>query len=1117
MCFLSGGRFIFELGALASRATSPTPGSTDTTRPSSRAERQLRFADVNKNDVHVYESQPPSPKRQPLALMSPTTTDGPTISLGQFKGKMVDRRENGQVDPSPSSASLSVNQPSSNGDAAEGTPEDIRRRFFPNAAPHDPSLAWIEDSDTHVDPSSSSLRFDLSGKPIPPEDAEKLPTHLGLHHHAEGKHAGYTLDDIFLLSRSTVPAQRASMLDVLGKVARQLSNIARAQGTNIKELEGRETDLRKRMLGAGLEALPERGTVGIRGVELVWVCAVYWDKDLDDIEGIELKTPSDDVISPLPLEQYILPQIADAFKVASLPHESLVQLLDVVHRLARHSNDVASLIVNTPHLLANLLQRLVLLAPSSSEAISPQPEAIETLTVLAASSRANATVVAESADALLRFVVTLPSASIYPESLATQLLISTLGLYRSLACYGLCAQLATTASEPLNSLAQYVFSGASRSEPLTEAWLLLLEAWMICARDPHKTSPSHDILWSQVAGWGWGPDILKLLPSLSPGQTRLWKALWRAESAWLEGTSINAPKGGEAEKTQAIAVLRTAFEGGTAQAVVENAVKELEAALASFSPADIAQRSAWSTLSEPAEAIACAVRLWLACLPAPNPVVLDAPPFALPFSAISAVCAHLTLHPLWTPVRNKTLPHVNLPLTRPLSLLLLVYLDFSRFLPGASDDMWLAQAFSIVLRLMPGDEERAAHLLERALLCITPAFMEARGLPAPPVIWERNGMESIVPFIAFSVLQGTSRVAPLWPTSSSIASTTTLRLPAPAAEGASKVSAPLPVQRDWMFIALDQLLRSGQSEVFKSLPSSWDFSETEVVRASLLLTQVHREVLLHHGLAGFSLARDEVVFSCMKVFMLEHGQQQETSVDEVFRDAVVGQLMEDLLAPFAFSAASSSPAPQALASGPQLEEVAKAFLGSGTPFYQYYTDFVALYDAISFSHPLFARLLLPPLSMRYSSDYRKYLWADYAHVLRTVRTPIDAVLSPDIREFLWPVEDNPEVLSAYLRALVKGHTDGFTHLVAVHHVACSIWPDLRNDDKDQKAVKLLQVVASQAGPQALKDIVSYRQRPDALVLPPVCFVGLEEVKEARKAFAQRAGTAVMDRLSLLLE
>ena len=43
-----------------------------------------------------------------------------------------------------------------------------------------------------------------------------LPTHLGIHHHAEGSRAGYTLDELLLLTRSGVGVQRSTTLEVLG-------------------------------------------------------------------------------------------------------------------------------------------------------------------------------------------------------------------------------------------------------------------------------------------------------------------------------------------------------------------------------------------------------------------------------------------------------------------------------------------------------------------------------------------------------------------------------------------------------------------------------------------------------------------------------------------------------------------------------------------------------------------------------------------------------------------------------------------------------------------------------------------------------------------------------------
>ncbi|XP_069494891.1 RNA polymerase II-associated protein 1 isoform X2 [Ambystoma mexicanum] len=66
-------------------------------------------------------------------------------------------------------------------------------------------------------------RFNLKGEIIPP-DAD-LPTHLGLHHHGEeAERAGYSLQELFHLSRSQVIQQRALALQVLGRIVQKAKN-----------------------------------------------------------------------------------------------------------------------------------------------------------------------------------------------------------------------------------------------------------------------------------------------------------------------------------------------------------------------------------------------------------------------------------------------------------------------------------------------------------------------------------------------------------------------------------------------------------------------------------------------------------------------------------------------------------------------------------------------------------------------------------------------------------------------------------------------------------------------------------------------------------------------------
>ncbi|XP_073494912.1 RNA polymerase II-associated protein 1 [Phyllobates terribilis] len=63
-------------------------------------------------------------------------------------------------------------------------------------------------------------RFSLTGDLIPP-DAD-VPTHLGLHHHGEeAERAGYSLQELFHLSRSQFIQQRTLSLQVLGRIVKK--------------------------------------------------------------------------------------------------------------------------------------------------------------------------------------------------------------------------------------------------------------------------------------------------------------------------------------------------------------------------------------------------------------------------------------------------------------------------------------------------------------------------------------------------------------------------------------------------------------------------------------------------------------------------------------------------------------------------------------------------------------------------------------------------------------------------------------------------------------------------------------------------------------------------------
>jgi RNA polymerase II-associated protein 1 len=1103
--------------------------------------RKLRFADVTPGDIYVYESAPPSPRRKPLALL-PSSKDDLAVSLGEWKrttpnfAKSASSSESHLEVPSPdkdSSPASSYVIP--DGTPEEGTPEDIRRRFFPSLPGGDPSLAWIE-STLPLDPQAFTLRFDLHGAPIPPALSATLPTHLGLHHHAEGARAGYTLDDIFLLARSTVPAQRVVMLGVLAGIVRRLASMHRGisrETEGLEELRGREEELRKRAVAAGAEAMSERGSLGSRAVELLWEVLVGWDEELMSVDGVELQEdpPKDvshdlggesalngDTISSLPL-QFFLAQIAKIFATADLPHLSLVQLLSVLQRLAIHSNTIADEITDTPSLVPNVLRVFILTPiPPSENSPLPVPAAIHFLTTLASASRVSASKLLDPADSLLRFLTSSPTSSPYPPPLATALLAHTLRLYTTFARYGLYAHIATTAAEPLARLSSYILSFECDSRPLSISYVSLLGAWITCASDPHQTTPPHEILWSQVSGWGWITDLTTVARKLTqePADFDTWAELWNTEAIWLEGARYNGVRGGASERDTSLAQLRTGFASGTEKEAVQGAMSSLQRLLSEIPTGYDASKGLafYREISGSALVLSAVIRLWLACFP-PDYKPLPEPPFQLPFSRLGMLAMFAVTHPILSEL-SAIPPHTR-PFMRPLISFVTNFVWLSRRHPNTSSSLWLAQLSTAVMRSLPGDEDAARDMLDAILNLVDERYLSECGWSVPSEMWSRGGLHILKPFLAPGLALPTDdanvegekaprvRVAPLFPTPRSLMLTTTQRLPSR--------SFAFVFARDWPLLPLDHLLRSGTSPVWQQLPADWDGSETDIARATLLLSCVVREALVANGTPTFVMNRAEVTFGCMKVFMLEHGQGQGAPSangedrEEVFRDTTVSELMEALLRPCRLGASSNGlSASTSLDEQDSLELAAARFLGTGTPFFQFYTDFVTLYDGASFGHQLFAELLLPPLAQHYAPDYRKLLYDDIAHVLGTVRTPVERVIGGAVGTFLWPAEQVQQVVGAQLGLLVGRRArvlvEGFVRWMAVHHVAANIWPDLREDATslvaDERGRSLLQTLVNQGEHGVVREVTLYWQRREAdVVLPPVCF-DLEPVRRRNR-------------------
>lgn len=1063
----------------------------------------------------------------------------------------------------------------------EGTPEDIRRNFFPSEAPPEdnPALAWMLDNPKGQDRVTSEFtpflepRYSLSGARLIPSEIRDLPTHLGLHHHSSKSSisdnpAGYTLADLLLLSRSSVPAQRASILGVLSKILKVACEERFYATTSPNILNPDDLDdMRRNILDAAINALSEKGGVGLRAMDALWGTIVGFThaelqitsiKQLPCVEFFPISKNAS-VREPSALSSHGLRMLSlqSLAFLTSLPLKSIIptiqthlldspplslvhsHVLDILFLLAHshvHAQGIVDASSNGGIISAMLIPHLQ--SPSTSDSNGKPNGMVKSIFVLqqlALCGRDIAAALLGPADIILRYIVTpLPrfqtSGELQQDTLSLALLQETITFFSFLARYGLYAHVATTAQSEFGNIAEWLLVMVRQNCPseiiiFATRYLEFLETLIVCAHDPHKTTPAHEILWSQIEGWGWMDWIFDLAEAVStslylqtgpdlPFLQNFWASLLHCLAAWLAGASINGVKGGEEERARMAEGCCALFVGN------HGAMLALRTALTitGISPSDAVTSEVLSTLSQNAYLLLGVVRLGLPYLNSQIPHPLE-----LAVHHVQLYCARLLEEKVVQRILHLSntlhLKEDALVSLRSISSLLAINLQFlmKDLVDIETRKTSILTAAHILSSLLPGDECLARRLLQSVCDFTDTELVQTLGPNFE--LKDTGGLHILLPFYLDSLSLGTSNansqsllsplrfIGPLFPSSDTISNCSTLLMPSFSSWyqkwHAHEPDFILPLKNDWPTWPINHLLRSGSSQVFRNPPSSWDASETDVVNLSLLLVRVIQVLAYQNGKQSFevSISRPEAIFACMKVFMLEHGQNQIDSGMDVFRDPAVGQNMEDLLAHFSY--AKLRHMPTVMQNG-TLEDVSRTFLGSQTSFYQFYTDFVALYDAISFFHSLFGRLLIPPLSMLYPLDYRKLLFGDFNHVLRTIKSTPEEIYTEDVREYLWPVEHDRTMIGWYFKTIITPRVEGFFRWMSVHHFASNIWPDLERECLALgQAKKLLKALVTKGSRRDIKDVVLYNQSQDCVLLPPECYEGKKrEVRETRLQYIQ---------------
>ncbi|XP_069574258.1 RNA polymerase II-associated protein 1 [Brachyistius frenatus] len=273
-------------------------------------------------------------------------------------------------------------------------------------------------------------RFDFAGTLVPP--TEDLPTHLGLHHHGEEpERAGYSLQELFLLSRSQIIQQRSL---ALGTLANILSK-ARA-GEFLSGLKGSVTStlldagllfLLRFALDDGVEGVMSATVQALRALlvcaedEECLDCTFSWfrglsafpllpsaqeDEDEED-EGLdeslremakekeERKSDHDvarqDVVKGL-LKMKLLPRLRYILEVVRPSARAVQDVLEILTRIARHSSSSATQVLDCPRLMETVMSEFLPTSWTSSRHPQsvyglPLANAMKLLRVLASSGR----------------------------------------------------------------------------------------------------------------------------------------------------------------------------------------------------------------------------------------------------------------------------------------------------------------------------------------------------------------------------------------------------------------------------------------------------------------------------------------------------------------------------------------------------------------------------------------------------------------------------------------------------------------------------------------------------------------------------------------------------------
>ncbi|XP_016382395.1 RNA polymerase II-associated protein 1-like [Sinocyclocheilus rhinocerous] len=921
-------------------------------------------------------------------------------------------------------------------------------------------LEWTRDLPAPREQSTKKAmqaRFDFAGTLIPP--TKDLPTHLGLHHHGEEPElAGYSLQELFLLSRSQLNQQRnlavSTLANVLAK-ARAGEYISSLKGSVLSSLlDAGVLFLLRFSLDDSVEGVMSAAVHALRALlvssddeecldnAFSWLLGMATfpllptaqeDEDEDD-EGLdetmkettkekeEKKTDHDvarqDVVKGF-LKMQGLTRLRYILEVVRPSPRVVLDILEVLIRIARHSTAAATQILDCPRLMNTVIAEFLPCswAPATSQAPSslyrlPVALAMKLLRVLASAGRHACARILNSLggkEVLSRFVVVEPSEMLLEAGEALRCSTEALRLFAVAASYGQACNLYTDLYPVLVKRLQAGNWRCASSEAVLLLELDPIRALLVLLTQVTQTAGCHEELQRDLVS-AQGAEC-------PPPPPVVWSHVMG-----LQPTVISSLKGcvraldGPAQMSSALILLPSYLlymEAYYSQLCVQSSfqpvqcLQELES-LTSYVLLPLISHQAMQNITS------CFRSSSMICNPglsvAGGEVVASLPGLGCSRMKTSSTIAGLN-SPLSLPTALlyllNTITSIHKGLIKKFSPLIICYLYFVPVDPEVAKHATLFHQVSLALVswLLPGSEYQAHELMSVMTFSHSLLPEGVCGEPEMAALAELQLKDRTSPAVG-ALLRDALHHLPsirgcylthLAHMESSVLSSRDRylgRTPFVSSHLLPELTGPS-LPSDWPFLPLISLyermgLSAGGGHQVESLPAGSVQSVTNCLQW-LLVLESWREQALTAVPPVAKLARLACVFLCSSDLFLERPVQELTWA-----------LFRRLTRPAQLEALDLGSPPPGLAS-----------------FHDLYSALLAQYEAVSFGDPLFGCFMLLPLQRCYSVTMRLAVFGEHVGMLRSLGVPLQQLPIP-LEKFTSPMEDSLPLLRLYFRALVTG-------------------------------------------------------------------------------------------------